>query len=124
MRRKFLRKEWIVVFSSIFIFSTFAFALDEDHIKVQGRIKELDVQKKTLVVSEAIFSWNQNTVFYDEQGNPIKNIERLKLNTWVYIEGELGTIKNCFLAKNIYFLPKLINGNKKNLFPYNKSNKN
>ena len=115
MGKKYLRNEWIIIFSSIFIFSALALALDEDHtVSVQGLVMDLDLQKKIVVVNEAMFTWNKNTVFHNEQGTPINNIDRLKLNTRIYIEGELGTIKNCFLAKDIYFLPKYIKGNKKN----------
>jgi hypothetical protein len=124
MGKKYLKKEWIVIFSSIFIFSALALALDEDHtVRVQGLIMDLDVQKKIVVVNEKMFIWNQNTVFHNEQGTPINNIDRLKLNTWIYIEGEFGTVKNCFLAKNIYFLAKHIDEKEKNSFPFIKSNK-
>ncbi len=125
MGKKYLRNEWIIIFSSIFIFSALALALGEDQtVSVQGLIMDLDLQKKFVVVNEAMFTWNQNTVFHNEQGTVINNIDRLKLNTRIYVEGELGTIKNCFLAKDIYFLPKHIKGNKKNLSPYIKSSKN
>jgi hypothetical protein len=124
MRKTCPRKEWIIIFSSIFIFYSLAHALDDNHaVSVQGLIMDLDLQKKIVVVNEAVFTWNQNTVFYNEQGTVIKNIDGLRLNTRVHIEGELGTVKNCFLAKHIYFLPKNVKGNRKNLSPNIKSNK-
>ena len=119
MGKKYFRNEWIIIFSSIFIFSALALALDEDHtVSVQGLVMDLDLQKKIVVVNEAMFTWNQNTVFHNEQGTVINNIDRLKLNTWVYIEGEFDGNKRYNVAKNIYFLPKYIHKKEKRLYPF------
>jgi len=118
-RKRYFEKEWIIILLTIVTFSSLTFALDEDKtVKVQGLVMDLDLKTNIVVVNEKIFFWNQKTVFNNEKGTPIKNIDRLKLNTWVYIEAEFDGIKKYNVAQNIYFLPKYINKKEKRLYPF------
>jgi len=119
MKRRYIKKEWIIIFSSIFIFSALALALGEDKtVRVQGLIMELDLKKNIVVVNEKIFIWNQKTVFHNEKGTPINSIDRLKLDTWVYIIGEFDGMNKAKIAKEIYFLPKYIDEKERHLYPF------
>jgi hypothetical protein len=119
MKRRGMGKELTIIVFSIFIFSALAFALDEDKtFRIQGPVMELDLKQNIVVVNEKLFVWNEQTVFRNERGTPIDDISRLKVRTWVYMEGSFGGLNKPHVVKNIYFLPKHIEEKEKNQYPF------
>ena len=83
MKIKFFGKEVILIVCFIFLFSALAFAQGKD-IQIKGKVMELDFAKKTVIVNEKTFVWDQNTLFYDEKGSPITiTADRLTKGTGV-----------------------------------------
>ncbi len=119
MKKRYFGKEWMIIFFCIFIFSALALALDQDRtVRVQGLVMELDSQKNFLVVNEKKFFLNEKTIFHNEDGTITKNIDRLQLNTWVYIVGEYLGLNKHSVAMEIYFLPKFIGEKEKDQYPF------
>jgi hypothetical protein len=105
----------ILIAFSLLPFSTMALALDEGIYKNQGTIMKMDLKKNIMIVNEKTFVWNQNTSFFDEKGSPIK-IERFKLKSWVFIEGEKAD--KHIVIKKIYLLPKYVDNKERHLYPF------
>jgi len=105
MKRPFA-KELTIIFGALLIYAALALAASDGDglVRVKGLVMDLDLNKSILVVNEKLFTWNQNTVFRSEQGTPINPIEKLHLNTRVYIEAELVGLNKPFLSKKIYLL--------------------
>jgi len=102
---KFFGKEVVLIVCLIFLFSGLAFAQGKD-VQSKGKVMQLDFAKKTVIVNEKTFIWNQNTLFYDEKGSPLSITEdRLIKGTMVRVESTY--IKNKPLViKKLYLLPK------------------
>jgi hypothetical protein len=105
------------VFFFVLIISFLTFASDKDVVRIQGRVMEVDLGNRMMIVNEKTFIWDQNTVFYDEKGIPV-TVNRLKTKTWVYIEGIRDISQKRVIAGKIYFLPKYIPGKEKHLYPF------
>ncbi len=119
MKKGYLKRTLTIICFIIFIFSALAFALDEEKaVRVQGLIMELNLKKNIVVVNEKAFVWDQKTVFHSGNGTPIDNMDRLQLDTWVYIEGEWVGMNKPRIARDIYFLPKYIGKKEKSLYPF------
>ena len=119
MRKGYLKRELTIICFIIFVLSALAFALDEEKaVRVQGLIMELDLKRNIVVVNEKAFVWNQKTVFHSENGTPLDHMDRLQLDTWVYIEGEWQGLNKPRIARDIYFLPKYIGEKEKSLYPF------
>jgi hypothetical protein len=119
MRKRYLEKELTIIFSVLIFSSALAFALDEDKtVRVQGLVMELDLKQNMVVVNEKKFVWNGKTVFHNENGVSTNNIDRLKVNTWVYIVGEYVGLNQSNVAKEIYFLTKFIGEKEKEQYPF------
>lgn len=104
MKRKFLGKEVILIVCFIFLFSGLAFAQAKD-IQTKGKVMQLDFSKKTVIVNEKTFVWNQNTLFYDEKGSPITiTADRLAKGTLVSIEAT-WIKKKPLVIKKLSLLP-------------------
>lgn len=104
MKRKFLGKEVILIVCFIFLFSGLAFAQAKD-IQTKGKVMQLDFSKKTVIVNEKTFVWNQNTLFYDEKGSPITiTADRLAKGTRVSIEAT-WIKKKPLVIKKLSLLP-------------------
>jgi hypothetical protein len=101
---RFFGKEMVlIVVCFIFLFSALAFAQGKDVVKYMGKIVDLDVSKRMLIVNEDPFVWDKNTLFYDEEGSPTTAV-KLQKNIQVSIEGK--KIKGQpYLIKKIYILP-------------------
>jgi hypothetical protein len=107
----------ILISSCLFIFCTFGFASEEDIVKVQGMIMELDVNKNTMIVNEKLFVWRENTAIFNDKGSPV-TIDKFKPKTWVYIEGEKDQNNRQIIIKKIYLLPKYVDKKERHLYPF------
>jgi hypothetical protein len=103
------------VFFFVLIISFLTFASDKDVVRIQGRVMEVDLGNRMMIVNEKTFIWDQNTKFYNEKCTPI-TVDRLRAKTWVYIEGVRDTFKKRVIAGKIYLLPKHISEKEKNLY--------
>jgi len=101
----------------LFIFSTLAFASEEDIVNIQGMIMDLDVKKNTMIVNEKLFVWSQNTSIYNDKGSPI-TIDQFKPKAWVYIQGERDKNNNRIIIQKIYLLPKYIDKKERPRYPF------
>jgi len=101
----------------LFIFSTLAFASEEDIVNIQGMIMDLDVKKNTMIVNEKLFVWSQNTSIYNDKGSPI-TIDQFKPKAWVYIQGERDKNNNRIIIHKIYLLPKYIDKKERPRYPF------
>ncbi len=106
-----------VAFAIVFTIHTSLFASENNDIRIQGRVMEVDLMNKMMIVNEKTFVWDQNTKFFDEKGVPV-TVDRLRTKTWVYIEGIRDISKKRVLAGSIYLLPKYIPSKDKNLYPF------
>jgi len=105
VKRKFLGKEVILIVCFIFLFSAFVFGQGKD-IQGKGKVMQLDFAKKTVIVNEKIFTWDANTLFYDEKGSPISiTADRLTKGTLVSIEATVVK-KKPLVIKKLSLLPK------------------
>ena len=104
MKIRSLRKEVILISCFLLLFSALTFAADQKAFSVRGKIGELDLWKKRMVVNEKIFVWGPSTLFFDERGVPITT-ESLKIGIKVSIEATW--IKNKpYTIKTLSVLPK------------------
>ena len=111
--------ESMIIFLAVLLFSSFALALDEERaVRVQGLVMELNLAKNIVVVNEKKFFWNEKTVFHNEDGTVTKNIDRLKVNTWVYIVGEYVGLNRHNVATEIYFLTRFVGQKEKEQYPF------
>jgi hypothetical protein len=107
----------IFISSYLLIFSTLAYASEDDIAKIQGMIMDLDVKKNTMIVNEKSFVWSQNTVIYNDKGSPI-TIDQFKPKTWVYIQGERDKNNKRIIIHKIYLLPKYIDKKERPRYPF------
>jgi hypothetical protein len=101
---RFFGKEVVLIVCFIFLFSALTFAQGKDMVTIAGEVMGLNVAKKILVVNEKTFVWDQNTLFYDEKGSPVR-ADKLKENVKVFIEATWGKNKPYTITK-IYISPK------------------
>ena len=101
----------------VLIFSALALASEEEIVKVQGVMMALDLKKNVMIVNERFFAFNQNTTLYNDKGVAI-TIDKLKPNTWVYIEGLKDGTNKWIVVRKIYLLPKYIKEKEKHLYPF------
>lgn len=99
------------------IFFTLTYASEEDTIKLQGIMMGLNLGKKMMVVNERPFVWDEKTIINNDQGSLI-TIDKLKLDSWVYIEGERDKVNKRIMIKKIYLLPKYIDNKERNRYPF------
>ena len=115
------KRLWIVgmilVSCHLFTSSMLAYSSEEDMVKIQGMIMELDLKKNTMIVNEKLFVWSQNTAAYNDKGSPM-TIDKFKPQTWVYIEGERDKNNRRIIINKIYLLPKYIDEKERPLYPF------
>lgn len=87
-----------------------------EQLQIQGRIMSLDLKKNTMIVNERYFFWDEKTNFYHANGTNIK-VDKLKLNSWVYIEGEKDGSQKIRINK-IYLLPRHIDKKERHQYPF------
>ena len=117
MRSSFFIKEILLVTILVSIISALALASDSVVYKIQGKVTEVNLKKMSLAVYETSFFWDQNTIFSNEKGSPI-TIDKLKPQTWVYIECEYRKNTDKRIAKRVYLLPNPIADKDKYLYPF------
>ena len=101
----------------ILVISALTFASDKGIVTTQGVVMALDLKKKTIIINERTFTYDENTIIHNEKGSPV-TLDNLKARTWVYIEGVEDKAHKRVVAKKIYLLPKYIDGKEKNLYPF------
>jgi hypothetical protein len=106
-----------VVFVMIFAIDTITFSSGNNIIRIQGRVMEVDLGNKIMVVNERTFVWDQNTAFYNDRGSPA-TVDSLRRKTWVYLEGVKDATEKSAIAQKIYILPKYIPGEERHLYPF------
>ena len=105
MKIRFFGKEIILIVCFIFLFSALAFAQGKD-IQTKGKVMKLDFAKKTVIVNEKTFVWDQTTLFFDEKGSPISiTADRLVKGTLVSIQAT-RIKKKPLVIKKLSLLPK------------------
>jgi hypothetical protein len=107
----------VIILFCILIFSASAIAAEQDMVRIQGMIMELDLKRNKMVVNEKVFFWDANTLFYNENASPIKG-DKFKTDTWVYIEGVRDSNIRQITIKKIYHLPKYIERGEGDLYPF------
>jgi hypothetical protein len=117
VKKRFINKGVLLLIFSISIISSLTFALDKDRIAIQGVVMELDFKRNVMIVNERTFFWDPQTIFYNEKGSPI-TVDKLRAQTWVYIEGMRDNVKKRAIAGKIYLLPKYISEKEKHLYPF------
>jgi hypothetical protein len=103
---RFFGKEVALVVCVVFLFPAFAFAAKDNLVNIRGKVMDVDMTKKKVVVNETTFLWDSKSVFYDEKGDTIPFTEdRLRIGTRVSIEATWKKGKP-YMIKNIFLLPK------------------
>ena len=92
---------WVIVIFGL------TYAWGEDHLRFQGKIMNLDLQKKIMIVNERPLVWDNTTIMNNNNGLPL-TIDKFKPKSWVYIEGEIDKISKRTVIRKIYLLPKHI----------------
>lgn len=101
----------------VLIFSALTLASGEEAFRIQGVLMALDLKKDVMIVNERLFSLNPKTTIYNDKGAPI-TIDKLRPNTWVYIEGLKDGTHQRIVVRKIYLLPKYIEEKEKHLYPF------
>lgn len=109
-----------MVFPTVLLLTVFCplvLAEEVSVVRLQGAIMELDLKKNILIVNERVFVCDQKTTFHNEKGVPV-GIEKLRVKSWVYIEGERDEARKRLVAKKIYLLPRYIGRKERRLYPF------
>lgn len=101
----------------ILVISGLTFASDKGIVTTQGVVMALDLKKKTIIINERTFTYDENTIIQNGKGSPV-TLDNLRARTWVYIEGVEDKAHKRVVAKKIYLLPKYIDEKEKNLYPF------
>jgi len=109
-------REISLIVCFISIFSTLTFA---EEVRLQGKVDEINLKISKMVVNEKTFVWNSDTKFFDEKGMPTI-IDKLRVNTWVYIEGVKAKKGKPNTIQKIYFLPGYISQGERDQYPFMK----
>jgi hypothetical protein len=117
VKKEFFRKIGCVAVIIILATSVLGFAAEGDKIRVQGKVMELDLNTRMIVVCEKAFVMDQTTVVCDEKGSAISS-DRLKAKARVYIVGETDQANKRLVARKIYLLSKRIPNKEKHLYPF------
>jgi hypothetical protein len=117
VKRGSFNKIVILAVFVFFIFSALTFAADKGIVKSQGIVMALDLKKKTMIVNERSYIWDQSTIVHNEKGSPV-SLDTLKAKTWVYLEGAEDKVHKKVLVKKIYLLPRYIDEKDKHSYPF------
>jgi len=115
VKRKFFKEMGPIVVVIIVVTSVLGFAAEGENIRVQGKVMELDLKQRVIVVNEKTFFLDQKTVLSDEKGSPIP-LDRLKVKAQVYIVGAIDQVHQRLVAQRIYLLSKRITNKEKHLY--------
>jgi hypothetical protein len=97
--------------------SSVALASEGSFVSIQGIVMGLDAVKGIMIVNEKTFLYGPGTTVCDEKGTPT-TADKLRINTWVYIEGMKQGPKKRVKAEKIYILPKFVQEKEKHLYPF------
>jgi len=111
---KLFGKEVVLIVCSVLFLSALTFA---EEVRLQGVVMEIDLKISKMVVNEKTFVWNSDTKFFDEKGMPTV-VEKLKVKTWVYIEGEKAKKGKPNTIQRVYFLPGYIPQGERGKYPF------
>ena len=117
MRNKNVKRTIPLLVCLILILSTSAFAQDSNTVKLQGRVMSLDLYMNVMTVNEKVFVLDPQTTIKDEKDHPI-SMDRLKPESWVYVEGENNKAIKKLVARKIYLLPKYIEKRERRHYPF------
>ena len=115
MQKKGFRRRLLFVTFAVLILSSMALAANDGNVKFQGKVMELDLKKNVMSVNERPVVWDQNTIFYSDRKVPV-TAERLKIRSWVYIEGI--SVDRKISALKVYLIPKYVYKNERHLYPF------
>ncbi len=115
MIQKGFRRRLLFITFTVLVFSSMALAANNGNVKFQGKVMELDLKKNTMSVNEKTVVWDKNTIFYNDKKLHITS-ERLKIRTWVYIEGI--SVDKKISALRVYLIPKYIYPKERHLYPF------
>ena len=114
MKIRFFGKEVALIVFFVLFFSALTFA---EEVRLQGVVMEINLKINQVVVNEKTFVWNSNTKFLDEKGMPTI-VEKLKVKTWVYIEGVKAKKGKPNTIQKIYLLPGYIAQGERSQYPF------
>ena len=114
MEKKILGKEVVLIVCFVLFLSALTFA---EEVRLQGKVDEINLKISKVVVNEKTFVWNSDTKFLDEKGLPTV-VEKLKVNTWVYIEAVKAKKGKPNTIQKIYFLPGYIPQGERGQYPF------
>jgi hypothetical protein len=108
-----------IILSIVWVIVLFAltYASGEDHLKFQGKIMNLDLQKKIMIINERPFAWDNTTIMNNSNGSTT-TIDKFKSKSWVYVEGEIDKVNKRTMIRRIYLLPKHIDKNERERYPF------
>jgi hypothetical protein len=110
-------KKVIPVVLSVLAIGALTFAGEKDIVKFQGVVMAVDLKKRTMVVNEKTCVWTPKTTILDLKGNAVTP-DRLKAETWVYIEGERDQKNRRIVVQKFHVLPGRIDGKDKQRYPF------
>ena len=114
MKIRFFGKEIALIVCFVLFLSALTFA---EEVRLQGKVDEINLKISKVVVNEKSFVWNSNTKFLDEKGLPTI-VEKLKVNTWVYIAGVKAKKGKPITIEKIYLLPGYIPQGERDQYPF------
>ena len=117
MKQFLLAQTWISLVVFVIGASGGAIASENARFATQGKVMELDLSRKILIVNEQTFVFDQSTLIRDAKGSAIA-LERLKAKTWAYIEGIQDGRDKRRVATKIYVLQKHVGRQEKHLYPF------
>ncbi len=117
MKHLLLGKTWISLVVFVIVASGGAIASENARFATQGKVMELDLSRKILIVNEQAFVFDQSTTIRDAKGSPFA-MERLKAKTWVYIEGVQDGRDKRRVATKIFVLQKHVGRQERHLYPF------
>jgi len=111
---KLFGKEVVLIVCFVLFLSALTFA---EEVSLQGKVDEINLKISKVVVNEKTFVWNSDTKFFDEKGMPTI-IDKLRVNTWVYIAGVKAKKGKPITIQKIYLLPGYIPQGEQDQYPF------
>ena len=117
MGKSFLFKGITLGIISVLLFFSLSFASEEGSIRLQGRVMQISLDNRMMMVNEGLFFWDEKTIINNHKGSPITP-EMLKKNSYVYIEAENSKAIKGLRIRKIYLLPKYIDNKGRSRYPF------
>ena len=118
MAKSIICKGIVISVAWVVLFFALGSASEEESIRLQGKVMDIRLEKRTMIVNEGMFFWDEKTLINDHKGSPIAP-EMVKKKSWVYIEAETHktTIKGMRI-RSIHLLPKYIDNKERSRYPF------